>query len=620
MPNKYADCDFHGWATKYDLQCSDGKTIRRGAFSHQNGQKVPIVWGHQHDAPDAVLGHGFLENRNGGTYIYGYLNETPMGKLAKQELQHGDLFNLSIWANKLQQNGNDVLHGQIREVSLVLAGANPGASIEYVAHGEFSDEVTDEAIISLNEDDAIVHTGIPDEYVQEPEPKETISHKEEGDNKMPNPETQESEIAHADSEKTVQDVLDTLNEEQKKAVYYILGAALSEKGGDDDDVEHSDNEGDNTMKYNVFDSESAGVNTGAGYISHDDMAQILKEAKSLGSLKEAVLAHMEDGVLAHDAAADAAAGITRATGENAYGIRDPEMLFPEYRSTTNVPQFITGYNMSWVDRFLASVHRSPFSRIKSVFADITEDEARALGYIKGHLKKEEFFSLIKRTTDPQTIYKKQKMDRDDTIDIVDFDVIAWIRGEMRIKLNEEIARACLIGDGRLASSDDKIQESHIRPVVSDHELFVVEKEVDASDVRNIWEGAIRARKDYRGSGNMVCYLTSDVLSDMLLYTDNEGRDLFKNEQELATKMRVSKFEEVEMMANLQRGGKDVLAICMNPNDYTIGADKGGAVAMFDDFDIDYNQMKYLIETRCSGALTKPKSAIVIVAASQQGNG
>ena len=617
MPNKYADCDFHGWATKNDLRCSDGKTIRRGAFSHQNGQKVPIVWGHQHDSPEAVLGHGFLEDRKEGTYIYGYLNENvPMGKYAKAELQHGDLFNLSIWANKLQQNGNDVLHGMIREVSLVLAGANPGATIEYVAHGEFSDEVTDEAIICLDDEDAIAHTGIPEEYIPEETKEETISHEEEGDKKMAEPE----EKTGGSSEKTIKDVLDTLNEEQKKAVYYIIGAALEGKGGsaddDNDEVEHSD-EGDNNMKYNVFDSESAGVNTGAGYISHDDMNQILRDAKSLGSLKEAVLAHMEEGgILAHDAAADAAGGVTRATGNNTYGIRDPEMLFPEYRSTSATPEFLTGYNMSWVDRFLAAVHRSPFSRIKSVFADITEDEARALGYVKGNLKKEEFFSLIKRTTDPQTIYKKQKMDRDDTIDIVDFDVIAWIRAEMRVKLNEEIARACLIGDGRLASSDDKIQESHIRPVVNDHELFVVVKEVDAtSDVRNIWEGAIRARKDYRGTGNMTCYLTSDVLSDMLLYTDDMGRDLFKNESELATKMRVSKFEEVEMMANLKRDGKDVLAIIMNPNDYTIGADKGGAVAMFDDFDIDYNQMKYLIETRCSGALTKPKSAIILVQAS-----
>ena len=613
MPNKYADCDFHGWATKNDLLCSDGKTIRRGAFSHQNGQKVPICWSHQHDAPDAVLGHGFLEDRKEGTYFYGYLNEdVPMGKYAKAELKHGDLFNLSIWANKLQQNGNDVLHGTIREVSLVLAGANPGATIEYVAHGELSDDVTDEAIIYLGDGDSIAHTGVPEEYVpevipEEPKSEEPISHEDKGDEKMAEPEKKEES-----SEETVQDILDTLNEKQKKAVYYIIGAALSDKGEDDGEVEHSD-EGDNEMKYNVFDSQSAGAST--GYISHDDMNTILADAKRLGSLKEAVIAHMEDGVLAHDAEADAAAGITRATGDNVYGIRDPEMLFPEYRSTTNVPQFLTGYNMSWVDRFLASVHRSPFSRIKSVFADITEDEARALGYIKGNLKKEEFFSLIKRTTDPQTIYKKQKMDRDDVNDIVDFDVIAWIRAEMRVKLNEEIARACLIGDGRLASSDDKIQESHIRPVVNDHELFVVEKAVDASDVRNVWEAVIRARKDYRGSGNMVCYITPDLLSDMLLYTDNEGRDLFKNEQELATKMRVSKFEEVEMMANLQRGGKDVLAICMNPNDYTIGADKGGAVAMFDDFDIDYNQMKYLIETRCSGALTKPKSAIVIVASS-----
>ena len=423
----------------------------------------------------------------------------------------------------------------------------------------------------------------------------------------------EEELSHADSEKTVQDVLDTLNEEQKKAVYYIIGAALSEKDGGDDEVEHSDNdEGENKMNYNAFDSESA--NTKGGYISHDDMQTILADAKRLGSLKDAVLAHMEDGVLAHDAEADAAAGITRATGDQTYFVRDPEMLFPEYRSNTAVPQFITGYNMSWVDRFLSSVHRSPFSRIKSVFADITEDEARALGYIKGNLKKEEFFTLIKRTTDPQTIYKKQKMDRDDVIDIVDFDVVAWIRAEMRVKLNEEIARACLVGDGRLSSSDDKIQESHVRPVVSDHELFVVEKEVDISDARNIWEAVIRARKEYKGSGNAVCYLTADTLSDMLLYTDETGRDLFKDETELAKKMRVSKFEEVEVMDGVQRGDKDVVAIIMNPNDYTIGADKGGQVAMFDDFDIDYNQMKYLIETRISGCLTKPKSAIVLVAA------
>lgn len=607
MPNKYADCDFHGWATKNDLQCSDGVTIRRGAFSHQNGAKVPLCWMHQHDAPDAVLGHGFLEDRLEGTYIYGYLNEdTPMGKTAKAELKHGDLFNLSIWANKLQKKGNDVLHGTIREVSLVLAGANPGASIEYVAHGEFSDEETDEAIIYLGDNDSIVHTDAPEEYI----PEELISHEDKGEEKMADPEKKPDE-------KTIKDVFDTFTDEQKQVVYYMIGAALEGSSDSDEDkeVKHSDEGDNNAMKYNPFDSQSSGVSTGAGYISHDDMAAILKDAKSMGSLKEAVLAHMEDGVLAHDDAsdADAAAGITRATGSNTYGVRDPEMLFPEYRSTTNVPQFITGYNASWVDRFLAGVHRSPFSRIKSVFADITEDDARALGYIKGNLKKEEFFSLIKRTTDPQTIYKKQKMDRDDVIDIVDFDVIAWIRGEMRIRLNEEIARAALIGDGRLSSSDDKIHESHIRPVVSDHELFVVEATADPSDARNIWNAAIRARKNYKGTGNATCYLTSDVLSDMLLYTDEMGRDLFEDETALAKKMRVRNFEEVEVMANVQRGEKDVLAIILNPNDYTIGADKGGAVAMFDDFDIDYNQMKYLIETRCSGALTKPKSAIVIVA-------
>ena len=610
MPNKYADCDFHGWATKNDLQCSDGVTIRRGAFSHQNGQKVSICWAHQHDGPDAVLGHGYLEDRPQGTYFYGYLNDTPLGKTAKEELKHGDLFNLSIWANKLQKKGNDVVHGMIREVSLVLAGANPGATIEYVAHGELSDEETDEAVIYLGDEESIVHTDVPVEYMaEEKQSEEAINHEDKGEEKMAEPEKKTEE-----SEKTVQDVLDTLNEEQKKAVYYILGAALSENDDDDEEVEHSD-EGENEMNYNAFDSESAGVRAGAGYISHDEMEQILKDAKSLGSLKESVLMHMEDGVLAHDADSDA--GIIRPTGNQEYFVRDPEMLFPEYRSSSAVPQFITGYNMGWVDRFLSAVHRSPFSRIKSVFADITEDEARALGYIKGNLKREEFFTLIKRTTDPQTIYKKQKMDRDDVIDIVDFDVIAWIRSEMRVKLNEEIARAALVGDGRLSSSDDKIQESHIRPVVSDHELFVVEVEADYDDdVRNLWNAVIRARSQYKGSGNATCYLTSDVLSDMLLYTDENGRDLFKDESELAKKMRVAKFEEVEVMADVQRGGKDVLAIILNPADYTIGADKGGQVAMFDDFDIDYNQMKYLIETRCSGCLTKPKSAIVVVKAGE----
>ena len=602
MPNKYADCDFHGWLTKYNVKCGDGRTIKPGAFSHQNGQKIPLVWAHQHDAPDAVLGHGFLESRREGMYLYGYFNDTPMGKIAKQDVDHGDITSLSVYANKLNEANGLVSHGLIREASLVLAGANPEATIEYVSVAHSEDDPSD-AYIYMGEDVALVHTDIPADV----EIEEYISHEEKGEVTMAEPE----KAAGSDSEETVEDVLNTLNEKQKKAVYYIIGAALSEKGGsDDDDVEHSD-EGDNSMKYNVFDSNSGGQ-TG-NYISHDDMAMILSDAKRLGSLKEAVLQHMEDGVLAHDAEADAAAGITRATGSNTYGVRDPEMLFPEYRSTTNVPEFITGYNMSWVDRFLASVHRSPFSRIKSTFADITEDDARALGYIKGNLKKEEFFTLIKRTTDPQTIYKKQKMDRDDVIDITDFDVIAWIRGEMRIKLNEEVARASLVGDGRLSSSDDKIQETHVRPVVSDHELFVVEVAVDYDDdVRNLWNGVIRARKNYKGTGTPMCYLTSDVLSDMLLYTDNEGRDLFKDEAELAKKMRVKGFEEVECMAGVKRGDKDVLAIIMNPNDYTIGADKGGQVAMFDDFDIDYNQMKYLIETRCSGALTKPKSAIVVV--------
>jgi len=615
--------DFGGWATKNDLLCADGRIIRRNAFKDNDGQIVPLVYMHQHHDPLNVLGHCELENRPEGVYAYGYFNDTESAQHVKAALEHGDISSLSIYANNLVQKGNNVLHGAIREVSIVLAGANPGAYIENatLVHGEGTDEETyeidpSEAVIFSDSDLELYHA---DDFDDDDE--DADDNYESEDDEMP-------------SDMSVQDIIETMTPEQQDAMYYVVGAALEDQAAeyedalddeedlddeelDEDEDEDLDDEDydedeDEDMRHNVFEGD---YQTG-DFLSHDDMQQIFQDAARLGSLRDAVDAHMESGVLMHANygdlidTTDTSAGVTYARGNAEYGLNDMDMLFPEFRNLNNPPEWIRR-QADWVAEFFSNVHRTPFSRIKSQFADLTEDAARAKGYLKGHLKKEQVFSLLKRTTDPQTIYKKQKLDRDDVIDITDFDVVAWIKSEMRGQLDEEIARACLIGDGRLGSDEDKISEDHIRPILTDNSLFVIRHYASGSP-RSVINSAIKARKNYRGSGNPIFYLGTDVLTDMLLMTDQMGRDLFKSTQELATKCRVRKFTEVEQMEGLKYQGKDVLGIIVNPADYNIGADKGGAVSLFDDFDIDYNQMKYLIETRCSGALTKPFSAIVIL--------
>ena len=622
--------DFSGWATKNDLKCADGRIIRRDAFKVNDGKKVPMVWNHQHNSISDVLGHAMLENRDEGVYAYCTFNNTSAGQEAKECVKHGDVESLSIWANNLEQNGHDVLHGVIREVSLVLAGANPGAFVESVmAHGEPLDEDEDEAIIYSGDDLFFEHSLDKKKKEEDDSEDEDESEEDEESDEDETEDAEESddedeeedpmkkisrgskkEIKHSDEEsekkeRTVEDVINTMNEEQKNVLYGLIGTVA--KGGKID----SDEEEDEDMKHNVFDTEEQQAN----YLSHADMQQIFADAKRLGSLRDAVNEAFEDGgVLAHSIPTDGMVGPSGSTASQTYGFRDPDMLFPEYKSLNNPPEWISR-NMDWVQKVMSGVHRTPFSRIKSVYADITEDAARAKGYIKGNLKKEEVFTLLKRTTDPQTIYKKQKLDRDDIIDITDFDVVAWIKAEMRVMLNEEIARAILIGDGRLASSDDKIQENHVRPIVNDVDLYTIKKEVTKAGAKEVINTAIRARKDYKGSGNPTFFTTEDELTEMLLLEDGIGHKLYKSEAELATAMRVSNIVTVEAMegykVTISGAEKDLVGIIVNLSDYNVGADKGGEINLFDDFDIDYNQYKYLIETRISGALTKPFSAITL---------
>ena len=566
--------DFSGWATRNNLKCSDGRTIRKDAFKDNNGQKVPLVWNHQHNEPFNVLGHALLENREEGVYAYCAFNDTEAGQNAKRLVEHGDVSALSIYANQLKQHGGDVIHGSIREVSLVLAGANPGAFIDsIICHGEESDE---EAIIYTGEDISLSHAD--NEEIKEEKPMEDTKKVE---NKTDN--------------KTVKDVFDTLTEEQKTVVYALIGQALESAGVTDENDENDDEE-DNNMKHNVFDQDEM---MQGNALSHSDMEEIFSDAKRTGSLKEAFLAH-------------------NAT----YGIDQIDTLFPEPKSMNTPPEFIKR-DMNWVAGVINGVHHTPFSRIKSMFANITEDEARAKGYIKGKLKKEEVFTLLKRTTTPTTIYKKQKLDRDDIIDITDFDVVAWIKSEMRMMLDEEIARAILVGDGRLTSDDDHINEANIRPIWKDDDLYTIKTKitVDASatdddKAKAVIKAAVKSRKDYKGSGNPVLYTTEDFLTNCLLLEDTQGHRLYKSEQDVATAMRVSRIVTVPVMENLSRTDsesktRNLVGIIVNLNDYNVGADKGGAVNMFDDFDIDYNQQKYLMETRCSGALIKPYSAIAL---------
>ena len=613
-----SEYDFSGWATRTNMLCSDGRTIRRGAFSGQDGARVPLVWNHNYTSADNVLGHADLVERDDGMYAYCTFNDSIEADSARERVRHGDITNLSIYANHLKQVGGDVIGGKIREVSLVLAGANPGAFIDDVSFAHSDGDINEddfEATIYTDKDISLYHSDdkkkkpveedSDEEEKDEDEEKSDDSKKkseDESDKKEEEDMTDEEKkkLQHADDDggETVEEVFNTLNEKQKNAVYAIIGAALE---GEDGEAEHSDNDEEGEfMKHNVFDTE---MEEEGMTLSHADMQTILEDGKRMGSLKDSFLAHADD-----------------------YGIKDIDWLFPEARNLNTPPDWIKR-ETDWVQGVLNGVHKTPFSRIKSMFADIREDEARARGYIKGKRKKEEVFSLLKRTTDPQTIYKKQKLDRDDIIDITDFDVVAWIKAEMRMMLNEEIARAILVGDGRLVSDDDKIQEQHVRSILNDDELYSIKKnaeftqaeqddpDYDSIKAKKLINLIIKSRKDYKGSGNPTLYTTEDFVTDCLLLEDGIGHKIYKTEEELRTALRVSKIVTVPVLEGVKREKDGVehslIGIIVNLTDYNVGADKGGAVSMFDDFDIDYNQYKYLIETRISGALIKPFSALVI---------
>ena len=572
--------DFSGWATRNDLKCADGRTIRRDAFKHNDGDVVPLVWNHQHDDPFNCLGQATLENKPEGVYAYCSFNNSESGKQARELVMHGDVKALSIYANHLSQNKRtgDVFHGDIKEVSLVLAGANPGALIEDIIQHSDDDDGDEQAIIYAGGafDLEIRHSDIPKEEPMNPD--ENLIHAD------PDPAEEN------DTEETIGDILSTLNEKQMNAVYAIVGQALEDGGATDDEY---DEEGDTEVKHNIFDNDPADQ---SNVLQHADMEAILADGKRYGSLRESALAHGIDGI---------------------------DTLFPEPKNLNTPPDWITR-KMDWVSKVMSGVHHTPFSRIKSMYADLTADEARAKGYIKGKLKKEQVFTLLKRTTTPTTIYKKQKLDRDDVIDITDFDVVAWLKTEMRFMLDEEIARAILVGDGRDGSSDDKINEMNIRPIWTDSDMYTIKatvtKKAGATEddmAKAFIRTAIKSRKDYRGSGEPVLFTTEDMITNCLLLEDTTGRVIYDSIDKLRTVLRVREIVTVPIMEGLTRTDTDdskvhsLMGIIVNLNDYNVGADKGGAVNMFDDFDIDYNAQKYLIETRCSGAMIKPYAAIAI---------
>ena len=568
MGEKY---DFSGWATRNDMLCADGKTIRKNAFKGNDGAEVPLVWDHNHSGPENVLGHALLENRDEGVYAYCVFNDTEKAKTAKSLVQHGDVRSLSIWANGLMEVGKDVIHGCIRELSLVLAGANPGAFIdEVLAHGDGEDPGL---ILGYDENIMLYHSA---------DPKDD---KKEDDKSESDDET---------GKETVEQIVDTMTEKQQKTLYGLVGQAYEDgksegkkEASDDKTKNNEPNKEDKSMKHNLFDKDSQ--KNDKNTLSHSAVADIIGDGKRYGSLKESFLAHTAE-----------------------YGVDQVDMLFPEYQSVNGeTPQFIKRQPDGWVDTVMNGVHHTPFSRIKMVFADLREDEARAKGYMKGKLKKEEVFGLLKRTVDPTTVYKKQKMDRDDVIDITGLDVIAWLKGEMRMMLNEEIARAILFGDGRSTLSEDKISETNIIPIVADAELYTIKKVVTPEANEKLGHAlitsAVKAQDDYEGSGNTTLYAASSTITDMLLLEDADGHRMYKDMNELALAMNVNRIVRVPASIIPDK----VYGVIVDLNDYNVGADKGGAVNMFDDFDIDYNQMKYLIETRCSGALTKPYSAIVL---------
>lgn len=571
--------DFSGWATRNNIKCSDGRTILKDAFKQHDGQTVPLVWNHQHNESANVLGHAVLENRDEGVYAYCTFNDTEAGKNAKLLVEHGDVTALSIYANQLKQKGSNVMHGTIREVSLVLAGANPGAFIDSVIrHGEFC------------EDEAVIYTG----------EELTLQHADDNTSDKADEKDKKGDDEVDNNEKTIKDVVDSMSEEQKNVLYALVGQALEGKEMAQSAIEENENNieedgGEQEMKHNVFECKETENNN---VLSHDAMETILKDAKRYGSLKESFLAHADS-----------------------YGIKDIEWLFPDAKNVNTPPDFIKRDD-SYVQKVMRGVHHVPFSRIKSMHADITADQARAKGYIKGKLKKEEVFTLLKRTTSPTTIYKKQKLDRDDVVDITDFDVVAWLKMEMRMMLDEEIARAILVGDGRSSSDDDKINEMCIRPIASDADLYCVKAPVSVvaaateDDIAKAFiRTVIKSRKEYKGSGSPTLFTTEDVITNCLLLEDKNGRVIYDTVDKLATALRVKEIVAVEVMENaktkVNEVEKPLMAIMVNLVDYYVGADKGGAINMFDDFDIDYNQQKYLMETRCSGALVKPYSAVAV---------
>ena len=630
--------DISGWATMCNIKCTDGRTIRPNAFIDNDGEEVPMVYQHCHTDPENILGHALLENRDKGVYCYCWFNKNEKAQAAKNAVANGDIKQFSIYANQLVQRGNDVIHGSIKEVSLVLTGANKGARIENLnfAHSDGTTDMDDEeAIICTKRQKILCHS---EEDEEEDSEEENKTNAEEEDSE----EDVEEESMSKKGTIDVQEIIDGMTEEQRmvlNAMYEQGGldalAALEdedeeeEEDEDEDDEEdaevededyddedeyedeedeeyeeaeamaHSEIGGKNTMKKNVFDGTMDETNEQGATLTHSEIQTIFADAKRDGSLKQAVLAHTDE-----------------------YGIEQIDWLFPDARNLNNTPDFIHR-DMGWVSKVMQGTKHTPFSRIKTLFADITADEARAKGYIKGNRKVNEVFTLLKRTTDPQTIYKKQKLDRDDVLDITDFDVVAWLKGEMRMMLDEEIARAVLVGDGRLTSSDDHISESHVRSIFHDDDLYTVRKTLTAvqgeAKAKTFIKTVRKTWKDYKGSGNCIAFMTEDCLSDLLLLEDGIGHFLYPTRETAANVLGVREIVTVPVMADNSTVRTDTvtnktykpLAIIVNLADYNVGADKGGSVNMFEDFDIDYNQQKYLIETRCSGALVKPYSAIVI---------
>lgn len=564
--NKY---DFGGYATKNNIKCSDGRVIKQNAFKHQDGQKVPLVWQHLSGDPMNILGHAVLENRADGVYAYAVFNETPSGLQAKGLVEHGDIDSLSIHANKLKQKGDDVIHGMIREVSLVMAGANPGARIDNLTF-EHSDGQSD-----VDDTEAIIHSG------------SNIDTDEEDD--VEEQETDENEeVSHGEG-KTIQEVFDTMNEDQKTVVYALVARAV---GDENDEMNQSDEGGSNTMKKNIFDQLREAVAEDNTTLTHDQFATIMETAKKTGSLKEAVLTHAVE-----------------------YGIENIDVLFPDARTLSKDPEWLKRED-DWVQTVLGAISKSPFSRIKSVFADMDIDTARAKGYVKATEKKEIYMKAAKRVTTPCTIYVKQKLDRDDIIDVVDFDIVAMVRQQLRTVFDEELVMAAMFGDGREIGSEGKINEENIRPIWTDEDLYTVKETVtNKTDYKALIKQIALSHKNYKGSGSPALYTTPDIHTNMLWVEDENGRRIYESDATLCTALRVSKIVEIPQMEGKTRTTDDnktreLLAMKVNLRDYNFGADKGGQIASFDDFDIDFNQYKYLLEGRCSGALTKAKSAQV----------